>query len=353
MRTEKLQSKMKQLGIEALLISEASMIEYLIGTRFNVAERFLGLVITHHDVVLYLNRLFPYENTELTICRFDDTDNIIHTLARSLTCAKLGVDHHLASGFLLKLMRYRPDISFYIGSDIADSVRCVKDETEREAMRQASKLNDLAMSEVRVMLKLGMSEVEAALKIKQIFATLTEEGVSFDPIVAFGDHTSDPHAEPSERTLSYGDAIIVDMGCRFHGFCSDMTRTFFMGENPMKEIYDTVVQANLAAEAIIRPGIKLSEVDSAARNVIIAAGYGPLFIHRTGHGIGMEVHEPYDVSQTSEKVIEEGMCFSIEPGIYLNGVGGVRVEDLVLVTGNGVEVLNSFSKTSEVIECLK
>ncbi len=353
MRTEKLQSKMKQQGIEALLISETSMIDYLIGTRFSVAERFIGLVVTQHDVVLYLNRLFPYENSELTLHRFDDTDTIIHTVARSLTCTKLGVDHHLASGFLLSLMRFRPDISFYVGSDVADSVRCVKDESEQAAMRQASKLNDLAMAEVRKMLKLGMSEVDAADKIKQIFASLTTEGVSFDPIVAFGDHTSDPHAEPSERTLNYGDAIIVDMGCRFQGYCSDMTRTFYLGENPMKEIYATVVQANLAAEAIIRPGIKLCDVDRAARDVISAAGYGPLFIHRTGHGIGMEVHEPYDVSQTSEKLIEEGMCFSIEPGIYLNGVGGVRIEDLILVTHEGVEVLNSFSKTSEVIACLR
>ena len=134
------------------------------------------------------------------------------------------------------------------------------------------------------------------------------------------------------------------------GYCSDMTRTFFVGFNPEMELYDLVRRANLAGIAAVKPGIPFKDIDRAARTVIEDAGYGEFFTHRLGHGIGMEVHEPFDVSATDDVIVQEGMCFSIEPGIYLSGDTGVRVEDLVLVTEDGVEVLNHYPKNLQIIE---
>ena len=154
---------------------------------------------------------------------------------------------------------------------------------------------------------------------------------------------------PVNRTLKEGEAVVVDMGCVIDGYCSDMTRTFFVGYNSEKEIYDLVLKANLAAEAMIKPGVRFKDIDKAARQVIEEACYGQYFIHRLGHGIGMEVHEPFDVSATNDMIVEEGMCFSIEPGIYIKDRIGIRIEDLVLVTSDGVEVLNKYPKDQEVL----
>ena len=153
-----------------------------------------------------------------------------------------------------------------------------------------------------------------------------------------------PHAVPSEKKLEPGDFVTMDFGCRYHGYCSDMTRTFFTGEPSEEErkVYELVRQAQAAAEALVKPGVRLCDIDAAARDLITEAGYGPYFNHRLGHFIGLEDHEAGDVSAVNEKVVAPGMCFSIEPGIYLPGKFGVRIEDLVLVTEDGCEVLNHY-----------
>jgi Xaa-Pro dipeptidase len=215
-------------------------------------------------------------------------------------------------------------------------------------MKEASRLNDVVMSQVPALLKVGVLESDVKTRIIELFKEITD-GCSFDPIVAFGDHASDPHASTQDRPLKENEAIVIDMGCIYKGYCSDMTRTFFLKTNPMKDIYDLVLRANLAAISKVKPGVLLSEIDHAARSVITEGGYGPHFIHRTGHGIGTSVHEPYPVSSESQVVCQEGMIFSIEPGIYIEGVSGIRIEDLVLVTKTGVEVLNHYPKNKEII----
>lgn len=344
MKTHKLQNLIQH----PVLVTDEKMIEYFIGTRFHVSERFIGLLVEKHRVRLFLNDLFPYPNADLEIVRFNDAQDVIKLLASQLDTDTLYVDRQMQAGFLLRLMKAKPLIEVAV-DELADRVRAVKDSEEIAKMRKASSLNDEAMAKVKTLLKPGITELEVAMKIEEIFAELKTESVSFRPIVAFADNASDPHGVPGERILKPGDAIIVDMGCKQDGYCSDMTRTFFVGHNSLKEVYETVRKANLAAIATIKPGIPFKQIDHAARSVIEAAGYGDKFIHRTGHGIGQDVHEPYDVSSVSETLTLEGMCFSIEPGIYLPGVGGVRIEDLVVVTKDGCEVLNRFPKDQEVI----
>ena len=169
--------------------------------------------------------------------------------------------------------------------------------------------------------------------------------------MGFGGNAANGHHGPDKTPLKEGDCVLFDVGCKKDGFCSDMTRTFFYGEpdEESRRVYETVLKAQLAAEAVIRPGILLSEVDRTARQVIEEAGYGEYFTHRLGHFIGYDVHEAGDVSPASDIVAAPGMTFSIEPGIYLPGKVGVRIEDLVLVTEDGVKVLNHYPKELQVI----
>ncbi len=330
-----------------VLVSDPSMIEYLIGTRFEVGERFLGLLLQDHEAILIINRLFPYTNNELKLIQYSDHEDPILRLSQCIHSESLKVDPNLASGFLLRLMKYLPLCDYQLDTTL-DQIRSIKQAQEIDFMRIASQLNDVVMMKVPSLLKIGVLEKEVAAKITLMFNEVSK-GYSFSPIVAFGEHAADPHAMPGDRALQAGDAIVIDMGCKYNGYCSDMTRTFFIGHNPMKEVYDVVHKANLAAIAKVKPGVLLSEIDRAARTIITNAGYGAYFLHRTGHGIGMSVHEPFPVSAESEVFCKEGMIFSIEPGIYIENVGGVRIEDLVLVTKDGVEVLNAYPKNAEVI----
>lgn len=332
-----------------ILITDEKMIAYLINQRFHVSERFIGLLIKKDTIILYLNNLFPTELTGLEIRRFDDTEDPIKLLNHDIKSDILYVDKHMVAGFLLRLMRINPLLKIEV-EEIADRIRSQKDIYEIDKMRKASKINDQSMEMVISHLKVGITEIELASLIPEIFQTLGAHGVSFNPIVAFGKNTADPHAEPGETKLTNGMPVIIDIGCIYEGYCSDMTRTLFFAENTLNDVYPTVLKANLAAIACVKPGVLLNEVDEAARSVIRKAGYARNFIHRTGHGIGQDVHEPYDVSATSEIVCEAGMIFSIEPGIYIPNVGGVRIEDLVLVTQDGCEVLNHYPKDLQVIK---
>lgn len=337
----------KQLN-HPILITDEHMIKYCIGQSFHVAERFLGLLVTKSSITLFLNDLFPC-HVPLDLVRFNDVEDPIKKLALYIEAdSTLYVDRQMKAGFLLRLMKERPLVDIQVDT-LADHIRSIKDSSEQDAMRLASKLNDAVMALVPSFLKEGVTELEVANHIQKAFLDLGADTYSFPAIVAFGDHGADPHAIPGERTLKKGDTIIIDMGCVKNGYCSDMTRTFTLGPSTLKDVYDCVHKANRSAIAKVKPGVRFQEIDEAARAVIREAGYGEYFIHRTGHGIGQDVHEPYDVSATNERVVEAGMCFSIEPGIYLEGVGGVRIEDLVLVTQKGCEVLNAYPKDNELL----
>lgn len=348
-RIERLKAQMKKEAIDACLISDASAVQYFIGHRFSCGERMVVLCVKPEGrPQLVLNELFPLDDhADFELVRYNDTEDGVAVLEKMLS-GKVAVDKFWPSGFLLNLLKRRPDLELMDGN-LVDRIRSIKDESEREKMRKASLANDAVMAKVRELIQIGKTEKQLEKEINQAFRDIACSEPSFDTIVAFAENCADPHAVPSDKVLEAGMPVIVDMGCRFEGYCSDMTRTFFVGSNTMEEVYNIVLKANLAGLEAVRPGVRFKDVDRACRAVIEAAGYGPYFIHRTGHGIGLSVHEPFDVSAVDEIVLEEGMCFSIEPGIYLPGVGGVRIEDLVLVTREGGEVLNHAPKDQPVL----
>ena len=238
-----------------------------------------------------------------------------------------------------------------LSSDCIDDCRACKDAEEQRLMREASRINDEVNEAAKHYVKVGMTEREVAEFIDAQFRAHGCEGPSFTTIVSFGANAADPHHEPDGTVLKEGDCVLFDMGCVKDRYCSDMTRTWFCGQPTEKQaaVHDLVRRANEAAEALIKPGVRLCDLDAAARDLITEAGYGEYFNHRLGHFIGQTDHEKGDVSSANTAVAKPGMIFSIEPGVYLPGEFGVRVEDLVLVTEGGCEVLNHNDKHWDVM----
>lgn len=355
-RIELVLKEMVDRGIDHLIICDPSSIDYLIGYKNNPGERMYALLLSlDGDHTLFMNNLFYLDKElDLDIVWFSDTDDYVSMLANHLDNANcIGVDKLFPAKFLLPLMEKTNEEScFELGSICVDYIRMKKDEHEQELMREASRINDLAIDQVIQLCATGKyTEKEVANQLADIYQTYGCEGFSFSPIVGYGLNGANGHHECDDSTLKAGDSIVIDMGCVYKGYCSDMTRTVFYKEvsDKQRSVYELVRKANEAAEAMIKPGVKLCDIDKTARDIIAKGGYVAEFNHRLGHFIGRDVHEYGDVSSGFDMEVEEGMVFSIEPGVYLQGEFGVRVEDLVLVTKDGCEVLNSYTKDLLVI----
>ena len=229
--------------------------------------------------------------------------------------------------------------------------RAVKETYELDRMRKAQQITDAAFTEVLTRIHAGMTEKELAAELIYCLLKNGGEGLSFEPIVVSGPNTSLPHGVPGERRLRDGDFITMDFGVTYQGYCSDMTRTVALGyaTEEMRKVYDTVLKAQLAGIAATRAGVKGKDVDAAAWQVIEDAGYGPYFGHSYGHSIGMECHEMPPCSPSGETVMEENMVCSAEPGIYLPGKFGVRIEDVVIFKADGCENLTRSPKNLIII----
>lgn len=351
-RLKTLQNKMAQDNVTNLLISDPASIAYLVSYQTSPGERLLLLEVQQDgQLTLYLNRLFPAFDTQelmdvVTISYYSDGEAVLSKLATHLKPGRTGIDKNWPSHFLLDLMALATDFHPIQGSYLVDQLRSVKTEVEQSTMRTASAKNDQAMEALFKLIPLGLTEDKMVAHLADIYATLDCEGFSFEPIIAYGANGADPHHEINQDQPKLGDSVVIDIGSFYQGYASDMTRTVFYGQ-PDEEsltIYQTVRQANEAAIAMIKPGVKFSDIDLTARRIIEDAGYGPSFTHRLGHSIGREVHEFGDVSQYNDDEVKVGNVFSIEPGIYIPGKIGVRIEDLVIVTETGCEVLNHVTK---------
>ena len=333
-RAKRILDELQKQGVSQMLLTDPMSIYYLTGVSMAPIERFYALLLRadgHH--AYFLNHLFHVpQEVGVEKVWYSDTDPVAEIVAAHLDKnAVLGVDKDLKARFLLPLMEMNAAAGFVNASAAVDITRGVKDAEEQEKMRVASDINDQAMARFKSLIHEGVTEQEVADQMLGIYLSLGADGYSFPPLVAFGANAADPHHAPDD---------------------TDMTRTFYFKtvSEEHRKVYETTRAANEAAISKIRPGVPLRNLDAAARNLITEAGWGPNFNHRLGHFIGLSEHEFGDVSSANNWEARPGMIFSIEPGIYLTGDTGVRVEDLVLVTEDGVEVLNHYPKNLQIIE---
>jgi Xaa-Pro aminopeptidase len=289
------------------------------------------------------------EHLELVAWR--DGADPYEVAARLLDGARrVAVADRLWASHLIGLERALPDVGFSPASPVLGRLRSVKDPFELDALRRAARAADETFRQILTMSFQGRSEESVAHDIADLLVANGHTRAEFT-IVASGPHAASPHHEPGGRTILPHDAVVMDFGGELGGYFSDTTRTVVVGTAPegFEQAYAAVQEAQRATVDVVRPGIEAQEIDRTARTIIEAAGFGDRFIHRTGHGIGLELHEPPYMVEGDRTLLETGMTFSVEPGVYLEGRFGIRIEDIVAVTADGVERLNRSSRDLKVV----
>lgn len=253
---------------------------------------------------------------------------------------RIGFEEHQALAEALTGVRLKPV------SGAVEALRMVKSADEIAAIRNSVRLNSTALDQSLRHFKPSMTEVDLAAEIEYRMRRLGADGTAFDTIVASGERTALPHAHPAARSIQSDQLLLIDMGASVAGYASDMTRTFGVGQVDAKtrRMYKAVLESQLAAIAAVRPGISCAQVDRAARSVLHGYGLEKLFVHSTGHGLGLEIHERPRVGRKEATKLEPGMAITIEPGVYQEGIGGIRIEDTVVVTSQGCEILTPTGK---------
>ena len=356
----RLSKLMKEKGVKALILSPSMNMLYSTGFNTFPGERLLVSIFDESgELIFIVPRLYENEVRENASCEriisWDDSQDPKDILAalcseKGYAGSTVAIEDTMWFNAFEKIHQTFEQARYVKASEIIGEMRKYKTPGEAEKMRRSSQLADMALAETIPKIRSGMMESEIRDLLEAEMKHLGIANPSFESIVGSGPNSAMPHYTAGDRVVNTGDSIVIDFGGIYQGYCSDMTRTVILGKasKEYKEVYETVKEAQKRAIEAVGPGVKASEVDSAARSYIAEKGYGDYFIHRTGHGIGMEVHEEPYISDISSTVLQPGMVFSIEPGIYLPGRFGVRIEDLVMVTETGVEVLNKFTK--ELIE---
>ena len=338
MRLQRLVSLMKERNFDGALISPGTNLYYLTGLRIHEAGERLTVLVVSADGEYRLLAPSLYENVvrNFPVTFWRDGENPYDKLAWilaefHLSDGRLLIEDTMRADWLMNVMRLGP-FEFYPLSSLVRELRMRKDKHEIEMMGHAAKAADRVFDEILSWDLVGMRERELALKIELAIRELSD-GISFEPIVASGENAANPHHEPGNRRLRKGDMVILDYGAKWKGYCSDITRTIALGRPNEKlvEIYEVVKEAQERAYKAVRAGVLARDVDKAARETIAKAGYGEYFTHRTGHGLGLDVHEEPYIGPDGNVVLENGMTFTIEPGIYVPGLGGVRIEDDIVV----------------------
>lgn len=350
-RLERVRASMRRHGLEQLVVTQPQHIFYLTGLWCNPMDRLDALIVTQSEcrMLCYILTVIEPEDCAVTIYR--DTGETIPQLSNLLEDLPTGVDGYLHSRFLLPLMQLRPTLPLQV-SNCVEEARMLKTDSEIQLLRRASEITDDVFADALPQLREGMTELELGAVFSDTFMRHGVGRFAGDPMVCFGPGSAEPHHAPGEYALKPGDAVCVDTGKRIGGYYSDMTRTVFFRScsDEQKKIYNIVLEANMAALDVIRPGIQYGDVHAAACKVIRDAGYMDYYPHGTSHGIGIDYHEEPFYSASRPLVLEEGMCFSVEPGIYLPGRFGVRIEDLVVVTHDGFSLLNHAPKELTIID---
>lgn len=363
-RISRLDQLMASSNLDAIVLNPGPTLTYLTGLHFHLMERpTLFLYKRGSQPLLILPELESAKLTNISIPvtaqTFGDDPSSWQKII-NLAVDKFGVKHlqigvepnrlrFLEMDFLQKAM---PDAKFVAADAAIGGLRLNKEKEEIDSMREAARIAQIALKAILPVIKPGVTEQEIASElIIELFRAGSGAELPFAPIVAAGRNSANPHAVPSARKIKKGDLVVIDWGASCNDMASDLTRTFGIGElsSEFIEIYETVKKANEAGRAAGKPGLRAGDVDTAARAVIDKAGYGKFFTHRTGHGLGMEAHEQPYIFGANETLLEEGMVYTVEPGIYLPNMGGVRIEDDVVVTASGSESLSDYPRELQIL----
>jgi Xaa-Pro dipeptidase len=363
-RLDKLNASLQASELDAVILNPGPTLTYLTGLHFHLMERPVVLLFAQdQDPALVLPELelqkvasLPYK---LQVFAYPEKpsewDNAFRSAIQALDLdgKRIGVEPRQ-----LRLLEYgfmkinAPKADYPDGSETLSALRLRKDQGEVEAMRKAVRIAQSALEATIPSIKIGMTEKELSSElVVQLLRHGSEPEIPFSPIVSGGPNSANPHASPTERKLQAGDLLVIDFGATHAGYISDLTRTFAVGEveDEYQKIHKIVQEANAAGRAAAKPGARCADVDIAARDVIEKAGYGEYFTHRTGHGIGMEGHEEPYMRGDNEQILETGMAFTVEPGIYLPGRNGVRIEDNVVITDTGADVLSDLPREIRMV----
>ncbi len=358
-RQQRLARIIRDMDIDALALNAGPSLSYLTGLHFHLMERpVLLLLVPGREILFILPELEQQKlaaiDYPVTACAYPENPaDWPGTFRRAGDIMELAGKRVGYEPQQLRLLEYNylkyagESISFTDAANSLAKLRCVKDAAEIRKMRKAVHIAQDALKATLALATIGMSEKELANElVMQLLKHGSDPALPFSPIVSSGPNGANPHAGPTDRQLGPGELLIIDWGASWQGYASDLTRTFAIGtiDKEYEQIHRLVHQANEAGLAAAKPGAPCCAVDKAARNIIIDGGYGPFFTHRTGHGIGMECHEAPYIRDDNEQILEEGMTFTIEPGIYLPGRNGVRIEDDVVITADGAEALSTFPR---------
>ncbi|MFE4569361.1 M24 family metallopeptidase [Paenibacillus chitinolyticus] len=358
-RLKQISDYIEQNNLDAVIITVPRHVYYLTGFASDPHERFLGLILPRGEEPFLLVPALDAEaaaqaSSVQRIHTHSDTDSAYEVL-RGLLPASLGsigieTEHWTVSRFE-ELKSCIGASRFSSVDELLRDMRVIKSEDEIGLMKDAVTLVEEVLRRGLQKVAVGVTEIELVAELEFQMKKLGAQSPSFSTIVLTGPASALPHGVPGTRKISRGDLLLFDLGVYLNGYASDITRTFAVGEvsEEQRRIYNAVLAGNEAAIQAVRPDVTCASVDAAARNRIEAGGYGTYFNHRLGHGLGIDVHEYPSVHGRNEALLKAGMTFTIEPGVYVPGVGGVRIEDDVLVTAGGVEVLTSFPKQLTVL----
>jgi Xaa-Pro dipeptidase len=358
-RQKKLGDTMQGAKLSALVLNPGPSLTYFTGLNFHLSERpVLVFLLPDQSPIIVLPELekAKVKNLPYQIIAYpygEDPTTWVDALkdaARkaNLSSAQVGVETRGLRFLELQLLEAAlPQASFSSGDDVIASLRMYKDDHEVTYMQHAVDIAQNALEATLPNIKTGRTEAEISAELSmQLMRHDSNPSLPFFPIVSGGPNSANPHAAPSDRPLIPGDLLVIDYGANVNGYYSDITRTFAIGDvDPeCQKVAEIVLEANKAGRAAVRPGVTAASVDEAARLVIETAGYGEFFIHRTGHGLGLEVHEEPYIRSDNKRILQPGLVFTVEPGIYLPNLFGVRIEDNVVVTKDGVKCLTSLPR---------
>ena len=344
MRVEKLQAKLKEQNLDALMVTNPFNLRYV--SHFTGTA---GLAVLTQEKAFFITDFRYTEQANEQAKGFEIIRNIgsiyeeVAKLVKSENIERLGFEQDGISYATFTNLEKMIECELVPVSGFIESLREIKDQEEIDVIQQAIKITEAAYQYILKEVKPGMTELEVANKLDFFMREQGASSVSFDTIVASGVRSALPHGVASDKVIEHGDMITIDFGCYYNGYVSDMTRTFALGDpgEKLKEVYEIVREAHARVNSAVKAGMTGAEVDAIARDYITEKGYGEAFGHSTGHGIGLEVHEGPSISFKNDKKLVPGNAITNEPGIYLPGIGGVRIEDDLLITEDGNKNLMS------------